>query len=167
MQVHQISLGLIPYMETWKHPTDEFPYPLMLAGIHRLMCSSRRMKRQLLQTLDYPCSTAVLVSGTKRWMSPERMKGKQLATPVDIYAWAMTTYEASSPFAQWVIQVPKRSIIRFLQVWSHLVPRTKVYSFARENGPNTQTTPELLKLASPLWSGHLWSAHGPQYISTA
>jgi serine/threonine protein kinase len=39
-------------------------------------------------------STAVLVSGTKRWMAPERMKGKRLATPVDIYAWAMTAYEA-------------------------------------------------------------------------
>ena len=43
-------------------------------------------------------STAVLVSGTKRWMSPERMRGKQLAAPVDIYAWAMTAYEARNIF---------------------------------------------------------------------
>jgi len=38
-------------------------------------------------------STAVLITGTKRWMSPERMKGRRLAPPVDIYAWAMTAYE--------------------------------------------------------------------------
>jgi hypothetical protein len=40
-------------------------------------------------------STTKLVVGTKRWMSPERMKGRRLAPPVDIYAWAMTAYEAS------------------------------------------------------------------------
>jgi serine/threonine protein kinase len=39
-------------------------------------------------------STAVLITGTKRWMSPERMRGRRLAPPVDIYAWAMTAYEA-------------------------------------------------------------------------
>ncbi|KAF8466538.1 kinase-like domain-containing protein [Russula ochroleuca] len=38
-------------------------------------------------------STAVLITGTKRWMSPERMKGRRLAPSVDIYAWAMTAYE--------------------------------------------------------------------------
>ncbi|KAI0252260.1 kinase-like domain-containing protein [Lactifluus subvellereus] len=39
-------------------------------------------------------STTVFITGTKRWMSPERMKGRRLAPPVDIYAWAMTAYEA-------------------------------------------------------------------------
>ncbi|KAH9990025.1 kinase-like domain-containing protein [Russula vinacea] len=38
-------------------------------------------------------STAVLITGTKRWMAPERMKGRRLAPPVDVYAWAMTAYE--------------------------------------------------------------------------
>jgi serine/threonine-protein kinase PpkA len=40
-------------------------------------------------------STTKLIVGTKRWMSPERMKGRRLASPADIYAWAMTAYEAS------------------------------------------------------------------------
>ena len=46
-------------------------------------------------------STAKMVIGTKRWMSPERMKGKRLSTPVDIYAWGMTAYEASCNFVSW------------------------------------------------------------------
>lgn len=41
-------------------------------------------------------STNALVSGTKRWMSPERMRGEPLEKPVDVYSWAMTAYEACS-----------------------------------------------------------------------
>jgi hypothetical protein len=39
-------------------------------------------------------STTTLITGTKRWMAPERMRGRRLAPPMDIYAWGMTAYEA-------------------------------------------------------------------------
>ena len=62
-------------------------------------------------------STAVLITGTKRWMAPERMKGRRLAPPVDVYAWAMTAYEA-----RYIDVCCCRCLTEALQIFTGLVP---------------------------------------------
>ena len=69
-------------------------------------------------------STTALVYGTRRWMSPERMRGEQLSPPVDVYAWAMTAYEACSVVLR-VYHLADASF-RSSQDWSRLVLPMKV-----------------------------------------
>jgi serine/threonine protein kinase len=52
---------------------------------------------------DVTSRTAVLrmpvVTGSRNWMSPERLKGGSVKKPSDIYAFGMVVYEVSSvPF---------------------------------------------------------------------
>lgn len=49
---------------------------------------------------------AAAVAGSRHWMAPERLKGRQLRKPCDIYAFSMTVYEVNlilgeTKSAQW------------------------------------------------------------------
>jgi serine/threonine protein kinase len=94
-------------------------------------------------------STAVLITGTKRWMAPERMKGRRLAQPVDIYAWAMTAYEARCIDVCCGRGLTDALLHRSLLVWSHLEQLTKVFSTSswceRKKDPNVQMSRVPLK----------------------
>ena len=94
-------------------------------------------------------STAVLITGTKRWMAPERMKGRRLAQPVDVYAWAMTAYEARYIDVCCGRGLTDALLYRFLLVWFHLEQLTKVFSTSwwcgRKKDPNVQMSRVPLK----------------------
>jgi serine/threonine protein kinase len=42
---------------------------------------------------EFSETSNVVLSGSPRWMAPERLSEGKLTRPVDIYAWAMTAFE--------------------------------------------------------------------------
>jgi serine/threonine protein kinase len=113
-------------------------------------------------------STAAPITGTKRWMSPERMLGKRLALPVDIYAWGMTVYEV------YCIHIQSCSTknpypnqhYRFSQDQSLLVPQMKVSFLSllsgKINDRSGQMSTWLLLWVSWMMFGRLLSILGPR-----
>jgi serine/threonine protein kinase len=54
-----------------------------------------RMKTEVTAAMDSEAANAVM--GSRNWMAPERLMGRVLKRPADIYAFGMTIYEVSAP----------------------------------------------------------------------
>jgi serine/threonine protein kinase len=46
-------------------------------------------------------SDPVAIAGSRQWMAPERLMGKSLRKPSDIYSFGITLYEVIMTLAKW------------------------------------------------------------------